>query len=84
MTVRTDPWIFARSSCSTTSADFFILFTHVILAALIVPMALVTLSRALREPFDRHASLTRWTLPLWLYVSLTGVIAYLMIYRIRW
>jgi uncharacterized membrane protein YozB (DUF420 family) len=63
---------------------FFILITHVILAALIVPMALVTLSRALREQFDRHASLARWTLPLWLYVSLTGVIVYVMLYRIRW
>jgi uncharacterized membrane protein YozB (DUF420 family) len=56
----------------------------VILAALIVPMALVTLSRALREQFDRHASLARWTLPLWLYVSLTGVIVYVMLYRIAW
>jgi uncharacterized membrane protein YozB (DUF420 family) len=63
---------------------FFILITHVILAALIVPMALVTLSRALREQFDRHASLARWTLPLWLYVSLTGVIVYLMLYQIAW
>lgn len=66
------------------SVYFFILITHVILAALIVPMALVTLSRALREQFDRHASLARWTLPLWLYVSLTGVIVYVMLYRIRW
>ncbi len=63
---------------------FFILVTHVVLAALIVPMALVTLSRGLREQFDRHVPLARWTLPIWLYVSVTGVIVYLMLYRIPW
>lgn len=63
---------------------FFILITHVVLAALIVPMAIVTLSRALRERYDRHASLARWTLPIWLYVSVTGVIVYLMLYQIAW
>jgi putative membrane protein len=63
---------------------FFILVTHIILAALIVPMALVTLSRGLREQFDRHVPLARWTLPIWLYVSVTGVIVYLMLYRVPW
>ncbi len=63
---------------------FFILVTHIILAALIVPMAVVTLSRGLREQFDRHVPLARWTLPIWLYVSVTGVIVYLMLYRIPW
>ena len=63
---------------------FFILVTHIILAALIVPMAIVTLSRGLREQFDRHVPLARWTLPIWLYVSVTGVIVYLMLYRIPW
>ena len=63
---------------------FFVLITHVILAAAIVPLALVTLSRALRERFDRHAALARWTLPIWLYVSVTGVIVYVMLYRIAW
>jgi putative membrane protein len=63
---------------------FFVLITHVVLAALIVPMALVTLSRALRERFDRHAAIARWTLPIWLYVSVTGVIVYVMLYRIAW
>ena len=63
---------------------FSILITHIILAALIVPMALVTLSRGLREQFDRHVPLARWTLPIWLYVSVTGVIVYLMLYRIQW
>ncbi len=63
---------------------FFILVTHIILAALIVPMAIVTLSRGLRGQFDRHVPLARWTLPIWLYVSVTGVIVYLMLYRIPW
>jgi uncharacterized membrane protein YozB (DUF420 family) len=58
-----------------------ILVTHIILAAAIVPMALVTLTRGLRERFDRHVPLARWTLPIWLYVSVTGVIVYLMLYQ---
>jgi putative membrane protein len=60
---------------------FTILITHVVLAAAILPMALVTLTRALRERFDRHRRIARWTLPLWLYVSVTGVIVYLMLYQ---
>lgn len=60
---------------------FTVLITHIILAALIVPMALVTLARGLREQFDRHVPLARWTLPIWLYVSVTGVIVYLMLYQ---
>jgi uncharacterized membrane protein YozB (DUF420 family) len=63
---------------------FVILITHVILAAAIVPLALVTLSRGLRERFDRHVRIARWTLPIWLYVSVTGVIVYLMLYQIRY
>jgi putative membrane protein len=60
---------------------FAILITHVILAALILPLALITLSRALSERFDRHRRIARWTLPIWLYVSVTGVMIYLMLYR---
>ncbi len=60
---------------------FTILITHIILAAAILPMALITLSRALRERFDRHKAIARWTLPIWLYVSVTGVIVYLMLYQ---
>jgi uncharacterized membrane protein YozB (DUF420 family) len=63
---------------------FFILITHIVLAAAIVPMALLTLSRGLREQFDRHVPLARWTLPVWLYVSVTGVLVYLMLYQIDW
>lgn len=59
---------------------FFILITHIILAAAIVPMVLVTLARALRKRFDRHAAIARWTLPIWLYVSVTGVVIYVMLY----
>jgi uncharacterized membrane protein YozB (DUF420 family) len=61
-----------------------ILFTHIVLAAAIVPLALVTLSRGLRERFDLHVRIARWTLPIWLYVSVTGVIVYVMLYRIAW
>jgi len=59
-----------------------ILFTHVVLAAVILPMALVTARRGLRGRFDRHVPLARWTLPLWMYVSVTGVVIYLMLYRL--
>ena len=59
-----------------------ILTSHTILAIVIVPMVLITLTRGLREQFDRHRAIARWTFPLWLYVSVTGVIVYLMLYRI--
>jgi uncharacterized membrane protein YozB (DUF420 family) len=61
---------------------FTILITHVILAAAILPMALITLNHALRSRFERHVPIARWTLPIWLYVSVTGVLVYLMLYRI--
>ncbi len=61
---------------------FAILLTHVVLAAAVVPLALITLSRGLRSRFDRHVAIARWTLPIWLYVSVTGVIVYLMLYRL--
>jgi putative membrane protein len=60
---------------------FAVLISHVILAIVIVPMVLVTLYRALRFDFIRHRRIARWTLPLWLYVSITGVIVYLMLYH---
>lgn len=59
---------------------FLILITHIILAAAILPLALVTLRRALRHDFARHRQIARWTLPLWLYVSATGVLIYWMLY----
>jgi putative membrane protein len=61
---------------------FAILITHVVLAAIILPMALITLTHALRERFERHVPIARWTLPIWLYVSVTGVIVYVMLYQL--
>ena len=61
---------------------FSILITHTILAIAIVPMVFVTFSRALKKRFDRHRRIARWTLPIWLYVSVTGVIVYLMLYQL--
>jgi uncharacterized membrane protein YozB (DUF420 family) len=60
---------------------FSILISHVLLAITIVPLALVTASRGLRAQYDRHVRIARWTLPLWMYVSVTGVVIYLMLYR---
>ena len=60
---------------------FAILITHVVLAIVIVPMVLVTVSRALTAKFDKHRRIARWTWPLWMYVSVTGVIVYLMLYQ---
>lgn len=62
-------------------AYFAILLSHTVLAAAIVPLVALTLGRALRGRFDRHVRLARWTLPLWLYVSVTGVVVYLMLYH---
>ena len=59
-----------------------LLFTHTILAAAIVPLALITLSRALKRRFDRHKVIARWTWPIWMYVSVTGVVIYLLLYKI--
>ena len=59
-----------------------ILLTHTILAMVIVPLILITLIRALRERFDKHKKIARWTWPLWMYVSVTGVIVYLLLYQI--
>ena len=61
---------------------FVILVSHIVLAAAILPLALVTLWRALTERFDRHRRIARYTLPLWLYVSVTGVIIYAMLYHL--
>ncbi len=61
---------------------FVLLTTHTVLAVVIVPMILVTLRRAWLGKFDRHRVIARWTLPLWFYVSVTGVIVYLMVYQI--
>ena len=59
-----------------------ILFTHTVLAVTVPFLAVITLSRALRERFAQHKKIARWTFPIWLYVSVTGVIVYLMLYHI--
>jgi putative membrane protein len=63
-------------------AYFAILLTHTILAIAIVPMVLVTLWRAVKGRFEAHRKIARWTLPVWLYVSVTGVIIYYMLYHL--
>jgi uncharacterized membrane protein YozB (DUF420 family) len=60
---------------------FFILITHIILAVVIVPLVLVTLNRALKQRWEAHKKISRWTWPLWMYVSVTGVIVYMMLYQ---
>lgn len=60
---------------------FTILISHIILAIVILPMAIVTLLRALRGQFESHRRIAKWTLPLWLYVSVTGVVVYWMLYQ---
>jgi uncharacterized membrane protein YozB (DUF420 family) len=61
---------------------FTILISHTILAVVIVPLALVTLFRAWKADFSRHVRIARWTLPIWFYVSVTGVIIYVMLYQL--
>ena len=61
---------------------FTILISHTLLAASLLVLVPITLARALRERFDRHRALARWTLPIWMYVSVTGVVIYLMLYHL--
>jgi uncharacterized membrane protein YozB (DUF420 family) len=63
---------------------FTILVTHVTLAAVVLPLALVTLSRGLKARYQRHRAIARWTLPIWLYVSVTGVLVYVLLYQPTW
>jgi putative membrane protein len=64
------------------SVYFGILLTHTILAAVIVPLVIISLRRGLRGVYDRHRAIARWTFPLWLYVSITGVVIYVMLYHL--
>jgi uncharacterized membrane protein YozB (DUF420 family) len=61
---------------------FALLLYHTVLAAAVPFLALLTLSRALRQQFDRHRAIARWTLPVWLYVSVTGVVIYWLLYHV--
>jgi uncharacterized membrane protein YozB (DUF420 family) len=61
---------------------FAILISHILLAMVILPMAIATLTRGLRGQYERHVRIARWTFPIWMYVSVTGVIVYLMLYQL--
>jgi len=63
---------------------FTILITHVALAATVLPLAIVTLTRGLKGRFPAHRAIARWTLPIWLYVSVTGVLVYVLLYQPAW
>jgi uncharacterized membrane protein YozB (DUF420 family) len=63
---------------------FTILVTHVTLAAAVLPLAIVTLTRGLNGRFQAHRTIARWTLPIWLYVSVTGVLVYVLLYQPTW
>ncbi|MCK6455256.1 MAG: DUF420 domain-containing protein [Phycisphaerae bacterium] len=65
----------------TRPVYFSILISHTILAAVCLPLAIVTVVRGLRGRFEQHARIARWTFPIWLYVSVTGVLVYLMLYH---
>ena len=59
-----------------------ILLTHTVLAVVILPLVVMTLNRALKERFELHKKIARWTWPIWMYVSLTGVLIYLLLYQV--
>jgi uncharacterized membrane protein YozB (DUF420 family) len=63
---------------------FTILITHVTLAATVPPLAIITLSRGLKRRYQQHRRIARWTLPIWLYVSVTGVLVYVLLYQPTW
>jgi putative membrane protein len=63
---------------------FTILITHVTLAAAVLPLAIVTLSRGLKARYTPHRRIARWTLPIWMYVSVTGVLVYVLLYQPTW
>jgi len=71
-----------RGEGAVRGAYFALLGSHTVLAAVIVPLVMVTLYRALRQRFPQHKRIARWTLPLWLYVSVTGVLVYWMLYHL--
>ena len=73
-----------RGTGWTRPAYFTLLISHTILAAAVVPLALVTVTRAARRRFDRHVAIARYTLPIWMYVSVTGVVIYVALYGLAW
>jgi putative membrane protein len=79
--VHRGPTIF-KEPASFRPVYLTILISHTLLAMVIVPLSIVTLSRALRQKFDRHRRIARWAWPIWMYVSVTGVVIYLLLYQI--
>lgn len=71
-----------RGTGTARTVYFTILITHTILAACVPVLAIITLNRALRARFDKHRQIARWTFPIWLYVSVTGVVVYVMLYHL--
>jgi uncharacterized membrane protein YozB (DUF420 family) len=63
---------------------FSVLITHIVLAAAVLPLALITLSRGLKARYAKHRAIARWTMPIWLYVSVTGVLVYVLLYQPTW
>ncbi len=66
------------------SVYFAILIPHVLLAFVTLPLAIITLSRALKSRFPKHRAIARWTIPIWLFVSVTGVLVYVLLYQPTW
>jgi uncharacterized membrane protein YozB (DUF420 family) len=73
---------FGHEGTTIRTVYFVILITHTILAAAVPVLAIITLRRALAARYDKHRRIARWTLPIWLYVSVTGVVVYLMLYHL--
>jgi uncharacterized membrane protein YozB (DUF420 family) len=73
-----------RGTGWTRPAYFALLISHTILAAAVVPLALITVTRAARRRYDRHVAIARYALPIWMYVSVTGVVIYIVLYRPAW
>ncbi|CAA7625656.1 conserved membrane hypothetical protein [Candidatus Terasakiella magnetica] len=78
----TAPIFVFRGTGTVRPIYYVLLISHVVLAAAVTPMVAVVLFRALRGTFDSHRRIARWTLPIWLYVSVTGIIVYLMLYHL--
>ena len=74
----------SRARAASGRSTSAILLTHTVLAAAVAPMAVTTFVLAWKGRFEKHRRLARWTLPIWLYVSVTGVVVYVMLYRMRW
>ena len=74
--------VYFRGTGWTRPLYFAILGSHTILAIVILPLVIITLNRGLRGRFDSHRAIARWTFPLWLYVSVTGVVVYLMLFQL--